>query len=620
MKKRTPMQRIRRWKKRMVRRYSWATLAFAIGEAAAGCLLVVLVLALILRAAHSGDDTGIDQRAEAQARLAAADVTEAPAEEITAQPESVPEITPEPEPTVPELATMEPTPEPRYIDGVREDYYCQTAAPGAEYSDPYKNGLTAWQAYVGTKAAGSYQRAEAICAAPSVEYNQVEGVTTFRGTDYRDGGAYGTIPENPTSLSIVWSQRIGGLDDWSGVGWTGQASLVRWTAAQRQMMNIVPEKQAKDGLIEGIYATLDGHIYFFDLEDGVPTRNPINIGAPVKGSVSVDPRGLPLLYCGQGIYDVGGKRVKCGTRIWSLIDQSLLYMIDGSDSVAIRKWQAFDGSPLVDAATDTLIQAGENGVLYTVKLNSSLSGGTMTINPEVDRMVYRQSLDGQVGSENSVVMYGNYVYFGNNTGIIQCVDLNTMSTVWSFYAQDDIDATMVIEVEPDGSVGLYAANEQDKRGSNGKSQMFKLNALTGELLWCRDSDPISQNDENGGGSFATPAVGKNSLSDLVYFHVCRTVDSRGMLYALDKNTGEIIWSHAMGSYGWSSPTCVYTPSGAGYVLVGSSNGMLRLFDGRTGQIVAAADLEANIEGSPAVFDDMLVVGTRGAKIYGVRIG
>ena len=158
-------------------------------------------------------------------------------------------------------------------------------------------------------------------------------MTTFRGTDYRDGGAYGTIPENPTSLSIVWSQRIGGLDDWSGVGWTGQASLVRWTAAQRQMMNIVPEKQSKDGLIEGIYATLDGHIYFFDLEDGVPTRNPINIGAPIKGSVSVDPRGLPLLYCGQGIYDVGGKRVKCGTRIWSLIDQSLLYMIDGSDSV-----------------------------------------------------------------------------------------------------------------------------------------------------------------------------------------------------------------------------------------------------------------------------------------------
>ena len=31
------------------------------------------------------------------------------------------------------------------------------------------------------------------------------------------------------------------------------------------------------------------------------------------------------------------------------------------------------------------------------------------------------------------------------------------------------------------------------------------------------------------------------------------------------------------------------------------------------------DLGANIEGSPAVFDDMLVIGTRGGKIYGVQI-
>ena len=603
----------------MMRRHKWAVLAIPVGEAMVGCLAALLLITVFLMAMRSGNDVTTDQRAEAQARLMAANATEAPVEAPTEAPAVQTAPTPEPAPTVPALATVEPTATPRLIDGVPEAYYAQTAAPGADYSDPARNGLTAWQAYEGTTAVGSYSRAEAICAAASSEYSQVEGVTTFRGTNYRDGGAYGTIPENPTSLDVMWVRSIGGLDDWGGVGWTGQASLVRWTAEQRQMMNMVPEKQAKDGLIEGIYATLDGRIYFFDLEDGVPTRNPINIGAPIKGSVSVDPRGLPLLYCGQGIYDVNGQRVKCGTRIWSLIDQSLLYMIDGKDSVAIRKWQAFDGSPLVDAATDTLIQAGENGVLYTVKLNSALSGGSMTIDPKVDRFVYKQSLDGQVGSENSVAMYGSYVYFANNTGIIQCVDLNTLTTVWSFYAQDDIDASLVIEVEPDGAVALYGANEQDKRGANGKSQMFKLNALTGELLWCRDSDPISQNDENGGGSFATPAVGKQSLSDLVYFHICRTVESRGMLYALNKATGEIVWSHAMNSYGWSSPTCVYTPSGAGYVLVGSSSGMLRLFDGLTGQIVAAADLEANIEGSPAVFDDMLVVGTRGAKIYGLKI-
>lgn len=36
---------------------------------------------------------------------------------------------------------------------------------------------------------------------------------------------------------------------------------------------------------------------------------------------------------------------------------------------------------------------------------------------------------------------------------------------------------------------------------------------------------------------------------------------------------------------WLSPTPVYTHSGKGYVLVGSSNGMLRLFDGLTGAVV-----------------------------------
>ena len=334
----------------------------------------------------------------------------------------------------------------------------------------------------------------------------------------------------------------------------------------------------------------------------------------------MDPRGLPLLYCGEGIYDVRGQRVKCGTRVWSLIDQSLLYMIDGDDSLAIRKWRAFDCAPLVDAAGDALIQAGENGVLYTLKLNTRMENGQISISPETVRYVYKQSLDGQVGTENSLVLYNHYAYFANNTGIVQCVDLNTMRVVWSFIGQDDIDASMALEVDEDGLVALYVANEQDHRGANGRSQMFKLNALTGELIWNRDSDKISQYDENGGGSFATPAIGKNGLSGLVFFHVARTVDSRGILYALDKATGEIVWSHGMGSYGWSSPTCVYTPSGKGYLLVGSSNGMLRLFDGLTGTPVAAVDLESNIEGSPAVFNDMLVVGTRGARIYGVRIG
>ena len=218
-----------------------------------------------------------------------------------------------------------------------------------------------------------------------------------------------------------------------------------------------------------------------------------------------------------------------------------------------------------------------------------------------------------------MAIYNNYVYFATNTGVIQCVDLNTMSLVWSFAAKDDIDASLVIEVQDDGLVALYAANELDRRGHSGKSQMFKLNALTGELLWSRDTDPLRHRDDNGGGSFATPAVGKNDLSGLVFFHVCRTRQGEGMLYALDKATGETVWSLSLGAHGWSSPTCLYTKSGKGYVLVGSANGKLRLVDGLTGQETASIKLRGNIEGTPAVFDDMIVVGTRSCRIYGIKI-
>ena len=534
----------------------------------------------------------------------------------TSRPTVVPDPTVpmEPLPTVAPMATVPPQ-----IDGVPAEYYTQTVQNVADYSDPAQNGLIRPWLVVNDSKTDSYTRADEIAMPASVNYTELEGIVTFRGSNYRDGASYGKLAQKPTSMSIVWEKRIGALDDWSGVGWTGQASAVRWPEELRLQMNLNADKKNKDGLVEVLYGTLDGRIYFLDLDDGSETRSAINIGAPIKGSLSIDPRGIPLLYCGQGIYDVGGRRVDCGTRIWSLIDQSLLYFIDGRDDYAVRKWRTFDSSPLVDATSDTLIQCGENGVLYTLKLNTKFENGKVSISPETVRYVYEQSIDGQVGTENSLAIYDHYAYFANNVGIIQCVDLNTMELKWCFNAQNDIDASLVIEVEADGTVALYGANEQDKRGSRGRSQMFKLNALTGEMLWYRDSDKIYQNDKNGGGSFATPCVGKESLGNLVYFHICRTEDTGAVLYALNKADGEIVWRREMGRYGWSTPTCVYTEAGDGYLLVGSSNGMLRLLDGLTGEQIAAVDLDSNIEGSPMVFEGRIVVGTRGQRIFGVQI-
>ena len=179
-------------------------------------------------------------------------------------------------------------------------------------------------------------------------------------------------------------------------------------------MNLFPEKKAKENLVEVIYATLDGNIYFYDLDDGSFTRNSINVGMNFKGAGALDPRGYPLMYVGSG--DSIGSKVP-RMYVISLIDGSILYERSGNDAFSQRDWTAFDSSPLVDKETDTLIWPGENGILYTIKLNTvyDQSAGTITVAPE-EIVKTRYSTDRSnkntywVGYEPSAVIVDRYLY------------------------------------------------------------------------------------------------------------------------------------------------------------------------------------------------------------------
>ena len=470
------------------------------------------------------------------------------------------------------------------------------------------------------KKVSEYAREVPVAMPAGEDYAQVDGILTFRGNNYRDTGAFGLVPDDASGLSIVWTKGIGSIEKWTGVGWTGQASIVRWPEQTRRIMNLNAEKKAKEDLREVIYATLDGNIYFLDLDDGEATRGAIQIPSSVKGSVSVDPRGLPLLYCGQGIPEVNGHSVKIGTRIFSLIDQECLYFLNGRDEFCLRSWYAFDCSPLIDASSDTMLQLGENGIVYTLTLNSKFDSeaGRISIDPVVDRLVYKSAVTTRMGMENSPSVYDHYAYYTDNSGLLTCLDLNTLKPVWLGDVGDDSDSSIVLE-EDDEGVWLYTVCELDLNGLKGNVYCRKFNALTGEEIWKIPVPCYRYSKDVDAGGFATPAVGKGSLSQFVYFNVCRVKDGSGALAAVDKQTGEVVWVQSTGAYSWSSPVCVYDSQGRGYIIYGNSNGILRLCDGLTGDEIASVDLGANIEGSPAIFDDMLVVGTRGSKIYGVRI-
>lgn len=119
---------------------------------------------------------------------------------------------------------------------------------------------------------------------------------------------------------------------------------------------------------------------------------------------------------------------------------------------------------------------------------------------------------------------------------------------------------------------------------------------------------------------ATPVIGKHNLDNLVIFNLARCEGfNSGLVVALDKKTGEENWKLNLNNYSWSSPVAVYTGDGIGYIILCDSAGNMYLLEGTTGDILVKINLGANVEGSPAVFENMVVVGTRGQKIYGIKI-
>lgn len=453
------------------------------------------------------------------------------------------------------------------------------------------------------------------------EYNSIEGVTTFRGNNFRNSASYGTVDVIEKKLDKVWSIKIGYIDTWTGVGWNGQPAIVKWDDNIRSKMNIFDNKRNKNHLKEVIYGTLDGKIYFLDLDDGKYTRNPINIGFPIKASATVDPRGFPLLYIGQGVEKNGEVTGNIGFRIFSLIDQKMLLFINGLDKDAYRYWGAFDSSPLIDAENDVMYECGENGILYTVKLNTSFdaNAGTISINPEILKYRYTSPALKRPGMENSIAVYKNLAYFVDNTGYLHCVDLNSLTPVWTRFVNDDTDSTVALEEVGNNKVFLYTGCEVDHQKSNGYSYVRKINALNGELIW-ENKYQCTYNSDTNGGVFASPVVGKKDIDNLVIFNIAKAWKKNGgKLIAFDKETGKEIWVINFDHYGWSSPVDIYTQDGKSYLIYCDSAGYMYLIEGKTGEILDKIPLGGNVEGSPAVYEDMVVVGTRGQQIFGIKI-
>ncbi len=505
-------------------------------------------------------------------------------------------------------------------------FISKAAMGDGSFKKTFKDGNIRYWRLVSNQVTSGYNPPYNLAFGSSQMYSELEGVTTFRGNNYRTAPSWGKADVKEKKLEIVWTHDIGAVSGvgsyWPGAGWTGQPLLAHWSPDVRKIMNINSDLKDKD-LVEVIYPVFDGHIYFLDMETGKESRPRINLGFTVKGTGMVDPRGYPLFYTGQGLNENDGRKGAFKYRIYDLIHQKEIFSMPGNDPVAFRPWGANDSSALLNRYTDTLLDCGENGLVYKAKLNTKFDkkAGTISINPSITKYRYKSSYSPEQGIENSPAVYRNLMYFADNGGTIQCLDINKLEPVWIFKSGDDTDSSITIE-ETDEGVFLYTANEVDKRGKSGaraNCNVRKLNALTGELVWQKDYSCVYQNYINGG-ALATPVIGKNDISDIVIFNIALTGStSDGTLVALDKKTGKEVWKRQLDAYSWSSPVDFMSKDGKTYMLLCDFKGNMHLVDPKTGEDLDKISVGGNVEASPSVYNDMAVVGTYAKKIYGVKI-
>ncbi len=426
----------------------------------------------------------------------------------------------------------------------------------------------------------------------------VSGLLMFRGNLSRTWYGTGPLPSDPVTTWKYPKERMcspsssgGKTSIWCGTGWTGQP--VVW--------------QKENGDQEVIFGAYDRKVHFLDAKTGHDVRPPFETGDIIKGSVTLDPDGFPLLYFGSRdnklrILSLENDQAK---ELWALDSETLGGMWNND----------WDSNPAI--IDDVLYEGGENGWFYAILLNRIINKeGHVSVNPQIifSMPSYNDDLIKKIGRnvsiENSLAFFDKKVYFSNSGGRVLGLDISNIKkglapVIFDYWVGDDVDATIVIDSE--GMLYLSVELERFNLRSEELGQLIKLDPNKDDpFVW---GVSVPKEEFEVGGIWATPALYKNYL--YVPTHT-------GRLMAVNKSTGEIVWEEAINPHSWSSPVVIDDE-----LLIGSCDGYLKnysLTDPTKPSLLWSYKLGNGscIESTPAIWQGQIFVGSRDGYFYKVE--
>jgi hypothetical protein len=375
---------------------------------------------------------------------------------------------------------------------------------------------------------------------------------------------------------------------WCGSGWTGQPSVFE-----------------RDGRTWVVFGAYDRAVHFVDYDTGQDILPPFPTGDIIKGSVSVDPDGFPLVYSGSRdnymhVISIQGPQP---VELWKL----------SADAVSPTKWNDdWDGSPLI--MDDYMYEGGENSQFHVVRLNRSYAAdGTVQVDPQLvfnapgwDDELMAGIGDNDVSIENSVSFHDGTIYFANSGGLVQGWDVSGLAEgrqparTFRFWTGDDTDASVVV----DGEGFLYVASEYERGNPRSAEvgQLMKLDPSKPDnpLVW-----KVDDRDRLGGGIWATPAL---------YKDIVIVPTDGGRVLGVDRASGAVRWTFNLPGPVWQSSVIVDDT-----LLQGDCDGVMHAYD--VSDTTAAppelwkVTVGGCIESTPAVWQGRMFFGTRGGRFF-----
>jgi outer membrane protein assembly factor BamB len=289
------------------------------------------------------------------------------------------------------------------------------------------------------------------------------------------------------------------------------------------------------------------------IESDLFTIHPDTPGPPVASKWKslggdYDRRGLsenygPELGCVKWTFETGGTipasiTIGAYDRVHVPCEDGMVYTLDADGALL---WSCDTNSPVLSAASlgpDGTIYVGtESGRLHAVDIDGSLR--------------WTHTVDGFIHASPAVSPDGNSIYVCSSDGVVDALGRDG-SELWTFQTKDTLGIGSSIlaspTVGPDGTVYVAAARDPN---------MYALDP-NGSLKWaCNFEYLISPLYPDVGTYFgwalASPVVGPDGT-------IYQTLLYDPNLYAIEPNTGNILWSVRRQDYrprgdsgGWSEP-------------------------------------------------------------------